>query len=128
PGEVGVGPGPMIPGLRAAMVDEADAVLIDEGVVPLIIAKARRQDEMAPVYRRAATIAAMLDEGPDYTTDHVRRKADLTKRGEHRCEGAFRDAPEPIGRARRRAVELVRQALVARHCYRRGHQYQIVDG
>ncbi|NUQ68804.1 MAG: hypothetical protein HUU18_11070, partial [Phycisphaerales bacterium] len=38
---------PMIPGLHAALVDEADAVLIDEGVVPLIIARARTEDQMA---------------------------------------------------------------------------------
>jgi hypothetical protein len=39
--------GPMMPGLHAALVDEADAVLIDEGVVPLIIARSRREDDMA---------------------------------------------------------------------------------
>jgi preprotein translocase subunit SecA len=38
------------------------------------------------------------------------------------------ELPEPIWRAQRRADELVRQALVARHCYLKGHQYQIVDG
>jgi preprotein translocase subunit SecA len=59
----------MIPGLHAAMVDEADAVLIDEGVVPLIIARSRREDDMAQVYRDAARIAAKLDEGPDYSID-----------------------------------------------------------
>ena len=120
--------GPMIPGLRAALVDEADAVLIDEGVVPLIIARSRRTDEMAEVYRKAAAIAAMLDEGPDYTVDHLRRRAELKPRGRHRCEQAFAANDEPIWKARRRAEELIRQALVARHCYLRGHQYQIVDG
>jgi preprotein translocase subunit SecA len=118
----------MIPGLQAALVDEADAVLIDEGVVPLIIARARRTDDMADVYRRAATIAASLDEGPDYTVDHLRRRAELKPRGQHRCTQLFEQASEPIWRAKRRAEELIRQALVARHCYLRGHQYQAVDG
>ncbi len=120
--------GPMIPGLRAALVDEADAVLIDEGVVPLIIARARRQDDMAGVYRRAAAIAQTLDEGPDYAIDHLRRRSELKRRGRHRLEQACAQAEEPIFKAKRRAEELVRQALVARHCYLRGHQYQIVDG
>ncbi|MCC6661835.1 MAG: translocase [Phycisphaerales bacterium] len=128
PGVEGAGAGPMIPGLRAALVDEADAVLIDEGVVPLIIARARRADEMGAVYLRAASIAAQLDEGPDYSIDHVRRQAELRARGRHRAEGLLRAAPEPIFRARRRAEELIRLALVARHCYRKGHQYQAVDG
>ncbi len=122
------GAGPMIPGLRAALVDEADAVLIDEGVVPLIIAKSRRQDDMAEVYRRAAAIAQTLDEGPDYAVDHLRRRSELKRRGQHRVHQACVGVPEPIFKAKRRTEELIRQALVARHCYLRGHQYQIVDG
>ncbi len=118
----------LIPGLRAAMVDEADAVLIDEGVVPLIIARSRRQDDMSEVYRSGARIAQALDEGPDYAIDHLRRKAEITARGRHRCAQLFDGLDGAIWRATRRAEELVRQGLVARHCYRRGHQYQVVDG
>ncbi len=120
--------GPMVPGLRAAMVDECDAVLIDEAVVPLIIARSRREDEMGPVYREATEIARRLDEGADYKVDHLRRKADLTRRGKHRVSEMCFRLDNPIWRAVRRAEELVRQALVARHCYRNGHQYQVVDG
>lgn len=127
-GELAGGGGPMIPGLHAALVDEADAVLIDEGVTPLIIAQSRRADEMGEIYRRAAVIAQSLDEGPDYTIDHLRRKAELKPRGQFRSQKAFIALPEPIWKARRRAEELVRSALVARHCYRRGHQYDVVDG
>jgi preprotein translocase subunit SecA len=118
----------IIPGLRSAMVDEADAVLIDEGVVPLIIARSRRTDDMAEVYRGAARVAASLDEGPDYAIDHLRKRADLTRQGSQRCVQLFESLDEPIWRATRRAEELIRQALIARHGYRRGHQYQIVDG
>ncbi len=124
----GADAGPMIPGLRAALVDEADAVLIDEGVVPLIIARARREDDMAQVYRRAAVIASKLDEGPDYSIDHLRRRSDLKRRGLHRCEQMWDELPEPVWKARRRAEELVRQALVARHCYIAGKHYQVVEG
>jgi preprotein translocase subunit SecA len=126
------GVGPIVPGLRAAMVDEADAVLIDEGVVPLIIARSRHEDEMARVYRQAAAIAGRLDDGPDYEVEHVHRRVDLKRRGEHRCAQMFTEvlerAGEPIWKATRRGEELVRQALVARHCYLHGQQYQIVDG
>jgi preprotein translocase subunit SecA len=126
----GSGPisGPMIPGLSAALVDEADAVLIDEGVVPLIIARSRRQDDMAEVYSQAAKVAAKLDEGPDYAVDHLRRRADLKRRGLVRAEQMWSEFAEPIWRASRRAEELVRQALIARHCYARGKQYEIVEG
>src|SRR5690606_27370389 len=130
-GEAAVASGgfaPIVPGLRAALVDEADAVLIDEGVVPLIIARARREDDMAGVYLEAAQIAAKLDEGPDYSVDHLRRKAELRRRGRHRAHSMFSQLGDPIWRAQRRAEELIRQALVARHCYLRGRQYQVVDG
>ena len=126
------GNGPMVPGLRAAMVDEADAVLIDEGVVPLIIARSRREDEMSQVYREACTLATRLDEGPDYEVDHLRRRVAIKPRGEHRCGQFFEEVVarggQSIWKAARRGEELVRQALVARHCYIRGQQYEIVDG
>jgi preprotein translocase subunit SecA len=120
--------GPMVPGLKACLVDEADAVLIDEGVVPLIIARSRREDDMADVYRKAAEIAEKLDEGPDFSIEHLKRRADLKRRGRHRLEQIFAALEQPIWKAQRRAEELVRQALVARHCYLHGKQYQIVDG
>ena len=109
----GTGGGPMVPGLHAALIDEADAVLIDEGVVPLIIARSRREDELSGVYRRACEVAAKLDEGPDYEVDHLRKKAELKRRGVDRVALMLADAPEAIFRATRRAEELVRQALVA---------------
>jgi preprotein translocase subunit SecA len=124
----GANAGPMIPGLAAALVDEADAVLIDEGVVPLIIARARREDEMAQIYRDAAELARRLDEKADYRVDYVQRRVELSRRGKHRAEELAEPLADPIWRAHRRAEELVRQALVARHCYLHGHQYQIVDG
>lgn len=123
---------PMVPGLHAAVVDEADAVLIDEGVVPLIIARSRREDDMAKAYVEASQIAQKLDEGNDYEVDYVLRKVKIKIRGEQRLEGLFADAlargAQPIFKATRRAEELVRQALIARHCYLKGQQYGVVDG
>lgn len=123
---------PMVPGLHAALVDEADAVLIDEGVVPLIIARSRREDDMAKSYQLASVLAQKLDEGPDYEVDKVHRRVDLKRRGEHRLERMFDEAQGSPGsavfKAYRRGEELVRQALVARHCYLHGQQYQIVEG
>jgi preprotein translocase subunit SecA len=124
--------GPMVPGLQAAMVDEADAVLIDEGVVPLIIARSRREDDMSQVYREAADMATRLDEGPDYVMDLVQRRCDLKRRGSDRLRHMFAQVigrgGSAIWQAHRRGEELVRQALVARHCYINQQQYQIVEG
>ncbi|MDX2131102.1 MAG: hypothetical protein SFY69_03500 [Planctomycetota bacterium] len=131
-GSGGEGLNPLVPGLRAALVDEADAVLIDEGVVPLIIARSRREDDMAKVYREATRLAGKLDEQADYEVEHVRRRATLTRRGRDRLRVLTDDllahGGEAIWRASRRGEELVRQALVASHCYLHGQHYQVVDG
>ncbi len=120
--------GAMVPGLHAALVDEADAVLIDEGVVPLIIAQSRKTDELANLYRAADAIASQLVDDEDFEVDHVRKRTELTERGEARCIHAFSLQSEPVFKAHRRAIELVRTALVARACYRQGRQYAIVEG
>ncbi len=87
---------------------------------------------MAPAYREAREVALRLDEGPDYTIDHTRRRCELKSRGEDRLDDLLARhvaaGGQAIFRARRRAVELVRQALVAEHCYKNGQQYQVVDG
>ncbi|MCW5764752.1 MAG: hypothetical protein KIT68_02105 [Phycisphaeraceae bacterium] len=121
-------PAALVPGLRAALVDEADAVLIDEGVVPLIIARSRKADEQGQMYKDAAALAARLVQRQDFTIDAVRRTATLTARGRERLGPMFDDLADPIWRARRRAEELVRQALSAAYCYANGRQYQVVDG
>ena len=125
---VGGATGPIVPGLSACMVDEADAVLVDEGVVPLIIAQARRGDEMALVYKDAAKVAAKLVQRDDYTMELLRRRAILTEKGRKRMKGLIEPLTDSVWRAPRRAEELVLQALVARHCYLHGQQYHVVDG
>lgn len=122
------GGGAMIPGLHAALVDEADAVLIDEGVTPLIIAQSRKADELAEIYKAADEIAAGLSVRADFTVDQLRRKVELTEDGVEHCLNAFSHRPEAIFKAERRGLELVRTALLARHVYRRGQHYAVMDG
>jgi preprotein translocase subunit SecA len=119
---------PLVPGLSAAIIDEADAVLIDECATPLIIARPRREDPQADLYRQAAALAAGLEEHRHFRIDPVRRSAELTRAGRRILAEARASLPDPVWRATRRAEELVRQALVARRCYHAGRQYQVVDG
>lgn len=128
PGDIAPQLQPLVPGLSAALVDEADAVLIDECATPLIIARSRREDAAAPTYRRAGELAAGLEQHLDYRIDALRRSAELTRAGHEKLAGLRRPLADPVWKAPRRAEELVRQALVAAHCYRAGRQYQVVDG
>ncbi len=117
--------GPLVPGLQACLVDEADAVLIDEGVTPLIIARSRHEDELAPAYARAREIAVELEQDRHYLVDTLRKRVKLTTAGRAHLGAMVTDGNWATAR---RAEELVRQALVAEHCYIRGQQYEIVDG
>ena len=113
----------LLPGLFKAIVDEADSLLIDEAVTPLIISNSPDEEANATHYRAADALAQRLDYNRDFTIDRTVRSVDLTGRGHERleelCEG------DNFWKGRRRREELVTQALVARHCFIRDEQYLI---
>src|SRR5437763_896867 len=51
----------MVPGLFKAIIDEADSVLIDEALPPLIISHPPADDVNAPIYQAADALAQLLD-------------------------------------------------------------------
>jgi preprotein translocase subunit SecA len=122
------GGGPIVPGLHACLVDEADAVLIDEGVTPLIIARPRETDEQGDLYREARQRAELLTEGEHYSVDTLRRRVELTRAGEAALIERFGRERRGVWALHRRGLELVRQALTARHLYLRGRHYELVEG
>jgi len=117
-------------GLAEAIVDEADFVLIDEAVTPLIISEPTRGSERPGVFRHAARVADGLVEGEHYRVDRVHREVRLSERGRERIEAlaAGMGAEGERGwAARRRREELVTEALLARELFERDRQY-IVRG
>jgi len=114
-----------VPGLFRVLVDEADSLLIDEAVTPLIISNSPDADGNATLYRAADALSKQLVEGRDFTIDREVRSIDLTARGQQRLE----ELPNEGGfwKGQRRREELVTQALTARHCFVRDEQY-LVDG
>ena len=117
----------MVPGLHAAIVDEADAVLIDEAVTPLIIAQPRSEDAHAALYERARDLSRRLEHTSDYTIEQAKRRVRLTRTGRAKLDQWLHDEKHAIWRTSRRRDELVEQALVAEHCYRHGQHYQLVE-
>lgn len=69
-----------------ALVDEADSVLVDEALVPLVLAGARDAKESTGV---VTDIVSRLVEGEDYTIDDDHRNVFLADRGAHRVEKAL---------------------------------------
>ena len=73
-------------GLHYAVVDEADSILIDEAVTPLIISGEGVNSEQTASFQQAADIASQLEPETDYRIDHRYRDIELTRRGESRLE------------------------------------------
>ena len=122
-GAAGGGAGRLLQrGLEYAIVDEADSILIDEAVTPLIISGDAPNPEQVEAFRQATALAAGLEEGRDFRVNPRYREVELTARGKQRLA----ERAEPLGglwAGERRREELLTQALTARHLYHRDKQY-----
>ncbi len=113
-------------GLSHVSVDEADSVLIDEAVTPLIISSQGGKVEVA-LFHQAAEIAGILNLEEDYTINLRYREVNMTDLGLERLDVLC----ENLGgmwRGRRRREELVTQAITAKELYEAGTNYVIEDG
>jgi preprotein translocase subunit SecA len=116
----------MVPGLFRALVDEADSLLIDEAVTPLIISNSPDEDPNETYYRAAAALAQHLEPNRDFVIDWTVRSVDLTPRGQDKLdEICDREGTSGFWQGRRRREELVTLAVTARYCYVRDEQYLI---
>lgn len=114
-------------GLHTAIVDEADSVLIDEAVTPLLISSQRPNDALKQAVELAARLATRLKADVDYKVDVRYGDIDFTSEGEQRVETEAEILP-PFWRGKQRREELIKQALVARELFHLGKQYIINDG
>ncbi len=111
-------------GLHHAIVDEADSILIDEAVTPLIISGEAPNPEQVQAFIQAARLGARLETPRHYRVNRRYREVDLTPRGKQRLA----ELCEPLGgiwSGARRAEELVVQALTAAQFYLRDKQYVV---
>jgi preprotein translocase subunit SecA len=113
-------------GLFFAIVDEVDSVCIDEARTPLIIAGTGDNTYEGETYHQALELARQLNEGEDFTLDHLKKSLDLTGRGEARLEELAQPLSSLWGRRILRE-ELVRQALVALHLFSLDKEYLVRD-
>ena len=111
-------------GLHYAVVDEADSILIDEAVTPLIISGEGLNPEQTESFRQAAEIADQLQLEADYRIDHRYREIELTRRGEARLE-ALTGHLGGLWRGNRRRWEMVNQALTAKELYLKDKHYLV---
>ncbi len=113
-------------GLHTVIVDEADSVLIDEAVTPLIISTQKENQSLNEVVGIAHTICDPLVPHVDYEVNARYREVELTKEGRKKIEDRCSALPG-IWRGTSRRTELIKQALNAREFFLKGKQYVIVD-
>ena len=113
-------------GLDTAIVDEADSVLIDEAVTPLIISRSRENKTLREACRVASEIADSLAPGTDYRVNLKYREVRLTDEAERKIQALSEKLPGVWQGALRRE-ELVQQALTAREFYHRDKQYVVEE-
>ena len=117
-------------GLHAAIVDEADSVLIDEARTPLIISADRPGTDAETLAGQALDLAAHLP-ADGFTLHAAENAVRLTAPG--RDAAAARAAAWAHGlpslfRARHAREHLVVQALTALHLFQRDRHYIVADG
>jgi preprotein translocase subunit SecA len=115
----------MVPGLHKVIVDEADSLLVDEGVTPLIISNSPDEEGNAKLYREADKLADFLEQGRDFTIDWTVRQVDLTPSGADRLDDVAESDGVGFFKGKRRREELVTQALTARYCFLKDEQYLV---
>jgi len=109
-------------GLNFAIVDEADSVLVDEAVIPLLISGPAPNPEQAEAFRQAAYVAAELTRDVDYRVNRRYREVELTHEGRTRLAELWPSCA-PLGAGARRREELTTKALEAKELYSRDKHY-----
>ncbi|HEX5241891.1 MAG TPA: hypothetical protein VFW23_01415 [Tepidisphaeraceae bacterium] len=117
--------GLLVPGLYRVIVDEADSLMVDEGVTPLIISNSPDEDANASYFKAAYDLALKLEKDKDFTVDKTVRQCELTARGQRRLEELSDDSN--FWKGRRRREELTQQALTAQYCFIKDEQYLVND-
>jgi preprotein translocase subunit SecA len=114
-------------GLETAIIDEADSLLVDEAVTPLIISTEAPNDEQTQAFEQAAQLASRMEQGEHYKVNLRYRDADLTRAGKaytaELCDGL-----PGVWQSPRMRDELIVQAITARELFLKGQQYVVQDG
>jgi preprotein translocase subunit SecA len=114
-------------GLDYAIVDEADSVLVDEAVTPLIISGPAPNPEQTQAFCQAVKVAETLNHPKDYAINARYREVELTAEGRRHMAEITASLPGLWQGARRRE-EIVTKALVARELYLKDKHYIVSDG
>lgn len=123
----GGGREPVMRGLHAAIVDEADSVLIDEANTPLIISLPEPNPLLVEAVTQACRLVEAFEAEVDYVIDPYFRDVAFTARGESRLVALTGHLPA-VWHAPQRREDLIKQAITARDLFIRDRHYIVDDG
>ena len=111
-------------GLCTAIVDEADNVLIDEAVTPLIISRENKNEGFNESCKIAFELSKKMREGEDFLVDGKLRAIHFLRDFEDMQEDSSMQGFSKAAFLK----DLVRQALTARYLFFAGRQYVVEKG
>jgi len=114
----------VLPKPSVALIDEADSVLVDEAMVPLVLAGASELDPAEPAY---ADLVRRLRPGQHYATDDEGRNVQLTSAGAREVERAL-GGIDLYGPGNTETLVAVNVALHAQVLLKRDVDYIVRDG
>lgn len=114
-------------GLHTIIVDEADNLMVDEAVTPLIISRKQENDSLSHAIKLASSLASTLVQDEHYSRDDQRQQIKLLPATDSLiAEKALQLDSVYSGAGWLR--ELVVKALVAQLFYNRDKHYVVQDG
>jgi preprotein translocase subunit SecA len=114
-------------GLDTAIVDEADSVLIDEAVTPLIISREAVNTALRDACVEAQRLSAEFERDVDYKVNRRYKEVELKPAGRAKLAQLAGRMP-PLWRGEERRRELLEQALNAREFFERDRHYVVQEG
>jgi len=113
-------------GIHTCIVDEADNLLIDEAVTPLIISQPRENKALIKACMLANDLADDFTKGRDYKLDEKFKQVELTNEAVAKID-AVTDDPDDFYSGGVWMQQLVIQAVKAREYFKRDVQYVVQD-
>jgi len=113
-------------GLHTAIIDEADNVLIDEAVTPLIISKEQPNPSFQKACALSTEIAQKLQLDIHYKKNELFKNITFIKDFEEEFKQNNNESSPYFGSFFLK--ELVRKAIIAKEFYKINHQYVIEEG
>lgn len=113
-------------GLQDVLVDEADQILVDEAVTPMIISEPEANPELQEAVTTACQLVEALKVGRHYSLIPGQRDIIWREAGQQALAGLADQLPA-MWRSRSRREDLFTQAVLARERFTRDHHYVVLD-